>query len=73
MKTEEQNKLERLALGQFMSGKSFFGKDGVFTPMLQNFIEKSITAEMDSHLSKEGRFYKGISVMDMVRKRSKVQ
>ena len=38
-----------------MSGKSLFGKDGAFAPMLKSFIEKALEAEMESHLSEEER------------------
>ena len=55
MTTEEQQKLEKKALEQFMSGKSLFGKDGAFAPMLKSFIEKALEAEMESHLSEEER------------------
>lgn len=40
MTTQEQQELENKALDQFMSGKSLFGKDGAFAPMLKSFIEK---------------------------------
>lgn len=55
MTTEEQQKLEKKALEQFMSGKSLFGKDGAFAPMLKSFIEKALEAEMESHLNEEER------------------
>ncbi|WP_265164273.1 IS256 family transposase [Salinimicrobium tongyeongense] len=55
MTTEEQQNLEKKALEQFISGKSLFGKDGAFAPMLKNFIEKALEAEMDSHLNEEER------------------
>lgn len=51
MTKEDQQNLEKKALEQFMSGKSLFGKDGAFAPMLKNFIEKALEAEMDGHLS----------------------
>jgi len=56
MTNEEQQALEKKALAQFMSGKSLFGKDGAFAPMLKNFIEKALEAEMCSHLGEEERF-----------------
>lgn len=34
MKQEELDDLQRKALKQFKSGKSLFGKDGAFAPML---------------------------------------
>ena len=54
-KDEEQKELEKKALEQFMSGKSLFGKDGAFAPMLKSFIEKALEAEMDDHLDEESR------------------
>jgi len=55
MTTEEQQKLEKKALDQFMSGKSLFGKDGAFAPMLKNFIEKALESEMVDHLDDNER------------------
>lgn len=40
---------------QFRSGKSLFGKDGVFGPMLQDFLNAALEAEADSFLDEEGR------------------
>lgn len=51
MTKTEQQELEKKALEQFMTGKSLFGKDGAFAPMLKSFIEKALEAEMESHLS----------------------
>jgi len=58
MTNEEQREFEKKALDQFMSGKSLFGKDGAFAPMLKNFIEKALEAEMDGYLN-EGERSKG--------------
>jgi len=55
MTNEEQSALEKKAIEQFMSGKSLFGKDGAFAPMLKNFIEKALESEMDSHMDQEQR------------------
>ncbi|WP_430410838.1 IS256 family transposase [Kordia sp.] len=55
MTKQEQQNLEKKALEQFMSGKSLFGKDGAFAPMLKNFIEKALEAEMEEHLSDSER------------------
>jgi transposase-like protein len=43
------------ALEQLKSGKSLFGKDGAFAPLLKNFIEKALDAEMDGHLDEDQR------------------
>lgn len=55
MTTKEQQELEKKALEQFMSGKSLFGKDGAFAPMLKNFIEKALESEMECHLDEQER------------------
>ncbi len=44
-----------LAMEQLKSGKSLTGKDGVFAPILKEFLESSLEAEMDEHLSVEER------------------
>lgn len=44
-----------LALEQLKSGKSLTGKGGVFAPILKEFLESSLEAEMDEHLSEEER------------------
>lgn len=51
MTKQEQQELEKKALDQLLSGKSLFGKDGAFAPMLKSFIEKALQVEMSSHLS----------------------
>jgi hypothetical protein len=38
MNTQEQQELEKKALDQLLSGKSLFGKDGAFAPMLKAFL-----------------------------------
>jgi transposase-like protein len=50
MNKEKQTEFEKKVLDQFMSGKSLFGKDGAFAPMLKNVLEKALSAEMESHL-----------------------
>jgi putative transposase len=47
--------IEKKALEQFKSGKSLFGKDGAFAPLLKSFIEKALEAEMDAHLDERQR------------------
>jgi putative transposase len=51
MTQEEQELLEKKALDQLLTGKSLFGKQGAFAPMLKSFIEKALEAEMENHLS----------------------
>ncbi len=43
--------IEEKALQQLKSGKSLFGKDGAFAPLLKSFIEKALEAEMEEHLN----------------------
>lgn len=58
MQKNEQPNYEALktkALEQLRSGKSLFGKDGAFAPMLKEFLEAALEAEMDEHLDDEER------------------
>lgn len=53
MNNEELEALKQKTLEQFKTGKSLFGKDGAFAPMLKEFIEAALEAEMSAHLSKD--------------------
>jgi putative transposase len=55
MDKENNEELQKKALEQLKSGKSLFGKDGAFAPLLKNFIEKALDAEMDGHLDDDQR------------------
>lgn len=55
MDIENNEELQKKALEQLKSGKSLFGKDGAFAPLLKNFIEKALDAEMDGHLDENQR------------------
>jgi transposase-like protein len=55
MDIENNEELQKKALEQLKSGKSLFGKDGAFAPLLKNFIEKALEAEMDGYLDDEQR------------------
>lgn len=55
MTKEEISALQKKALEQFRSGKSLLGKDGAFAPMLKQFIEAALEAEMEDHLDEEER------------------
>jgi transposase-like protein len=55
MTQEELDQLQRKALEQFKSGQPLFGKDGAFAPMLKQFLEAALQAEMNAHLSEEER------------------
>jgi putative transposase len=43
------------ALAQLRSGESLTGKNGAFAPLIKEFIETALQAEMDSHLDVEER------------------
>lgn len=53
MNQEELDTLKAKALKQFKTGKSLFGKDGAFAPLLKEFLEEALEAEMEEHLSEE--------------------
>lgn len=55
MDKENNDELQKKALEQLKSGKSLFGKDGAFAPLLKNFIEKALDAEMEGHLDDDQR------------------
>jgi len=44
-----------LALEQLKSGQSLTGKGGVFEPIIKEFLENALEAEMDAHLDEEER------------------
>nr|WP_221887734.1 IS256 family transposase [Chitinophaga polysaccharea] len=47
--------LKKKALEQFRSGKSLFGKDGAFAPLLKEFLEAAMEGELEEHLDDEKR------------------
>ena len=49
-KSEDYKELQALALSQLRSGQSLTGKGGAFAPLLKEFIESALKAEMDVHL-----------------------
>jgi len=55
MTEEELANIEKKALDQLLSGKSLFGKEGAFAPLMKRFLEKALEAEMESHLSEQER------------------
>ncbi len=55
MTQEEVDQLQSKALKQFKTGKSLFGKDGVFAPVPKQFLESAPEAEMDAHLDEDER------------------
>lgn len=44
---------QRLALEQLKSGKSLFGKEGAFGPLLQQLLEAALEGELAGHLAEE--------------------
>jgi len=55
MKTEEFKAMQAKALEQLRKGESLTGKDGVFAPLLKQFIETALEAEMNGHLDEPER------------------
>ena len=55
MDREDLESIEQKALEQLKSGKSLFGKDGAFAPLLKGFIEKALESEMEDHLDQAER------------------
>jgi len=55
MDREDLEGIEKKALEQLKSGKSLFGKDGAFAPLLKGFIEKALESEMEDHLDEPER------------------
>lgn len=53
MEKEDLELLKKKALEQFKTGKSLFGEGGAFAPMLKEFLEEALEAEMEEHLSRE--------------------
>ncbi len=51
----DYSELRNKALKQFKQGKSLFGKDGAFAPLMKQFLEDALKAEMESHLDDEER------------------
>ncbi len=45
--------IKKQALEQFRSGKSLTGKGGAFAPLLKQFLEAALEAELEEHISNE--------------------
>jgi putative transposase len=54
-KDEEYEALKKKALAQFKSGQPLLGKDGAFAPLLKQFLESALEAEMEEHLDESER------------------
>jgi putative transposase len=52
---QEYEALKKKALEQFRTGKPLLGKDGAFAPLLKQFLESALCAEMDEHLTVQER------------------
>jgi putative transposase len=55
MTQEELDNLQSKALSQFKTGKSLFGKGGAFAPLLKQFLDAALEAEMEEHLDQTER------------------
>lgn len=53
--TPEYRAMRDLAIEQLRSGKSLTGEGGVFAPIIKEFLESALSAEMEDHLSEEER------------------
>ncbi len=51
MNEQDYKSIQEKAIKQFKEGKSLLGKDGAFAPLLQQFLEAALEAEMSEHLS----------------------
>ena len=54
-RNEEYEALKKKALEQFKTGKPLLGKDGAFAPLLKQFLESALSAEMEEHLTEQER------------------
>jgi len=55
MESEEFKLMRDKALLQLMKGESLTGKDGVFAPLIKQFIESALEGEMSAHLNERQR------------------
>jgi putative transposase len=55
MEQEEYEAMQKLALEQLRAGKSLTGKGGAFAPLLKQFLESALEAEMSGHLTEAER------------------
>lgn len=54
-RNEEYEALKKKALEQFKSGQPLLGKDGAFAPLMKQFLESALEAEMEEHLDESER------------------
>ena len=50
---EQESAFKKKVLEQFLSGDNLFGKEGAFAPILQEFLQEALEAEMEEHLKDE--------------------
>lgn len=55
-RNEEYEALKKKALEQFKTGQPLLGKGGAFAPLLKQFLESALEAEMEEHLDESERF-----------------
>lgn len=55
MRQEEIDNLKEKAVKQLLSGEPLLGKNGAFAPMLKEFLEEALEAEMAAHLADEDK------------------
>jgi transposase-like protein len=54
-RNEEYEALKEKALKQFKSGEPLLGKNGAFAPLMKQFLESALEAEMEEHLDETER------------------
>ncbi|MBB3842397.1 hypothetical protein FHS57_006428 [Runella defluvii] len=55
MEKTEFEQMRDKALTQLMNGQSLTGKDGVFAPLFQQFLESPLESEIKAHLGEQQR------------------
>ncbi|EOZ93882.1 transposase [Indibacter alkaliphilus LW1] len=50
---EQESAFKKKVLDQFLSGENLFGKQGALAPILKEFLEEALQAEMEDHLRDE--------------------
>lgn len=54
-RNEEYESIKKKALEQFKTGQPLLGKDGAFAPLMKEFLESALEAEMEEHLDETER------------------
>ncbi|KXX69440.1 hypothetical protein [Flammeovirga sp. SJP92] len=67
----EFQQMRDLALKQLLSGQSLIGEGGIFAPLLKQFLDSALDAEMSSHLEEENQKIKKLQRTDVMVKRVK--